>query len=120
MVGFVPNDAFIHHDVHDADEFFFIAKITIRPICFSGKTFAKLPPDLQAAIVRAGKEAGTYGRQIESGEDTAKLDALEKANKLKRVPFADRDAMKKLVDPVMDAYAKEVGAEAIFAKIKAL
>ena len=94
--------------------------ITIRPICFSGKTFAKLPPDLQAAIIRAGKEAGTYGRQIESGEDTAKLDALEKANKLKRVPFTDRDAMKKLVDPVMDAYAKEVGAEAIFAKIMAL
>ena len=94
--------------------------ITIRPICFSGKTYAKLPPDLQAAIVKAGKEAGTYGRQIESGEDTAKLEALEKANKLKRVPFTDRDAMKKLVDPVMDAYAKEVGAEAIFAKIKAL
>ena len=94
--------------------------ITIRPLCFSGKTFAKLPPDLQAAILRAGKEAGTYGRQIESGEDTAKLEALEKANKLKRVPFTDRDAMKKLVDPVMDAYAKEVGAEAIFAKIKAL
>ena len=28
--------------------------------------------------------------------------------------------MKKLVDPVMDAYAKEVGAETIFAKINAL
>jgi TRAP-type C4-dicarboxylate transport system substrate-binding protein len=94
--------------------------ITIRPICFSGKTYAKLPPDLQAAIMKAGKEAGTYGRQIESSEDSAKLDALEKANKLKRVPFTERDAMKKLVDPVMEAYAKEVGAEAIFAKIKAL
>jgi TRAP-type transport system periplasmic protein len=94
--------------------------ITIRPICFSGKTFNKLPPDLQAAILRAGKEAGAYGRQIESSEDTAKLVALERANKLKRVPFTERDAMKKLVDPVMDAYAREVGAEAIFAKIKAL
>ena len=29
----------------------------------------------------------------------------------KRVPFADRDAMKKLVDPVMAAYAKEIGAD---------
>ena len=28
--------------------------ITIRPICFSGKTFKKLPPELQAAIVKAG------------------------------------------------------------------
>ncbi len=32
--------------------------ITVRPICFSGKTFRKLPPDLQAAILKAGKEAG--------------------------------------------------------------
>src|SRR6187401_22444 len=52
--------------------------ITIRPICFSVKTFKKLPADLQAAIVRAGKEAGTYGRQLESTEDSQKLDALEK------------------------------------------
>ena len=59
--------------------------ITIRPICFSGKTFKKLPPDLQAAIIKAGKEAGAYGRQIESSEDSAKLDALEKAGKLKRI-----------------------------------
>src|SRR5207244_991545 len=67
--------------------------ITIRPICFSGKTFKALPKDLQDAIVKAGKEAGAYGRQVESSEDTAKLDALEKAGKLKRVPFAERDQM---------------------------
>ena len=40
--------------------------ITIRPICFSSKTFRALPPDLQAAVVKAGKEAGAYGRNIES------------------------------------------------------
>src|SRR2546423_12729752 len=34
--------------------------ITIRPICFSAKAFQKLPPDLQAAIIKAGKEAGIY------------------------------------------------------------
>ena len=94
--------------------------ITIRPIAFSGKTYKKLPADLQAAIVRAGKEAGAYGRQIEASEDSAKLDALEKAGKLKRIPFADRAAMKKLVDPVMIEYAKEIGADAILAKINAL
>jgi TRAP-type C4-dicarboxylate transport system substrate-binding protein len=94
--------------------------ITIRPICFSGKTFKKLPADLQAAIVRAGKEAGAYGRQVESSEDTAKLDALEKSGKLKRIPFADRAAMKKAVDPVMAAYAKEIEADAIYQKINAI
>jgi tripartite ATP-independent transporter DctP family solute receptor len=91
--------------------------ITIRPICFSAKTFKGLPPDLQAAIIKAGKEAGAYGRQVESSEDGAKLDAMEKAGKLKRIPFTDRAQMKKLADPVMEAYAKEIGADAIFAAI---
>jgi TRAP-type C4-dicarboxylate transport system substrate-binding protein len=94
--------------------------ITIRPICFSGKTFKKLPPDLQAAVIKAGKEAGGHGRQIESLEDSAKLDALEKAGKLKRIVFTDRAEMKKLVDPVMAAYAKEIGADAIFARINGI
>jgi tripartite ATP-independent transporter DctP family solute receptor len=94
--------------------------ITIRPLCFSGKTFKKLDKDLQAAVLKAGKDAGAYGRQIESSEDEQKLVALEKAGKLKRVAFSDRDAMKKAVDPVMAAYAKEIGAEQILAKINSI
>jgi TRAP-type C4-dicarboxylate transport system substrate-binding protein len=94
--------------------------ITIRPICFSGKTFRSLDKDLQAAVLRAGMEAGAYGRQVESSEDAQKLDALEKAGKLKRIAFADREAMKKAVDPVITAYAKEIGADQILAKINAI
>ena len=94
--------------------------ITIRPLCFSTKTLKRLPADLQAAIIKAGKEAGAYGRHVESSEDSQKLDALEKAGKLKRVPFADRDAMKKAVDPVIMAYAKEIEADGILAKINAI
>jgi len=94
--------------------------ITIRPLCFSGKTFHRLDKGLQDAVLRAGKEAGAYGRQIESSEDEQKLVALEKSGKLKRVAFSDRAQMKKAVDPVMEAYAKEIGAEQIFAKINAM
>ena len=94
--------------------------ITIRPLCFSAKTFKGLPADLQAAVMKAGKEAGAFGREIESKEDEQKLVALEGSGKLKRVPFKDRDAMKKLVDPVMEAYAKEIGADEIYKKINAL
>jgi tripartite ATP-independent transporter DctP family solute receptor len=94
--------------------------ITIRPICFSAKTFKTLPPDLQAAILKAGKEAGAYGRQVESSEDTAKLESLEKAGKLKRITFTDRAQMKKLADPVMADYAKEIGADGIYQKINAV
>ncbi|MDP1964057.1 MAG: TRAP transporter substrate-binding protein, partial [Reyranella sp.] len=91
--------------------------ITIRPICFSGKTFKTLPKDLQDAVIKAGKEAGAYGRQVESSEDAQKLETMEKAGKLKRIAFKDRAPMKKLVDPVMEAYAKEIGADGIFVKI---
>jgi tripartite ATP-independent transporter DctP family solute receptor len=94
--------------------------ITIRPLCFSTKTFNKLDKNMQAAVLKAGKEAGAYGRKVESSEDEQKLVALEKTGKLKRVPFADRAQMKKLADPVMAAYAKEIGAEDIFNKINNL
>ena len=94
--------------------------ITIRPLCFSGKTFKGLPADLQAAIVKAGKEAGAYGRQLESREDTAKLDALEKSGKLKRIVFTDRVQLKKLVEPVIESYAKDVGADPILSRINAI
>ena len=94
--------------------------ITIRPLCFSGKTFKKLDKQLQDAVLKAGKEAGKYGREIESSEDEAKLVKMEKEGKLKRVQFQGRDQMKKLVDPVMSAYAKEIGAEQILAKINSI
>ncbi|NCW82683.1 MAG: TRAP transporter substrate-binding protein, partial [Betaproteobacteria bacterium] len=93
--------------------------ITIRPLCFSFKTFQRLPKGLQDAVVRAGKEAGLYGGEIESGSDGQRLEALEKAGRLKRIPFADRSGMKKLVDPVMAAYAKEIDAFAVYEKINA-
>jgi len=94
--------------------------ITIRPLCFSGKTFRTLDKALQDAVLRAGKEAGAFGRQIESSEDEQKLVALEKSGKLKRVAFSERAQLKKAVDPVIEAYAKEIGADQIFAKINAI
>lgn len=94
--------------------------ITVRPLCFSTKTFNSLPADLQAAVLKAGAEAAKYGREIESSEDQAKLDALEKAGKLKQIPFTGREEMEKRVAPVMAAYAKEIGADEIYAKISAI
>lgn len=94
--------------------------VSIRPICFSMKTLQTLPKDLQEAVLKAGKEAGDYGRQIESTEDGQKLDKLQSEGKLKKITFTDRAQMKKLTDPVMEAYAKEIGAEEIYKKINAV
>ena len=94
--------------------------ITIRPLCFATQTLAKLPNDLQAAIKRAGKEASAYHRETESGADGQILETLEKAGKLHRVEFTERAEMKRLVDPVMTAYAKEIDADKILNRINAL
>lgn len=93
---------------------------TIRPLCFSGKTFRRLPKDLQAAIIKAGKEAGDHGRQIESSENNAILDKLAKDKKITLHKFADRAKLQELAVPVKSAYAKEIGAEAILEKVNAI
>ena len=94
--------------------------ISIRPICFSGKALRKLPADLQAVIRKAAAEAGDWERQLESSSDTAILDRLEKAGKLKQVKFEERDKLQQAMAPVLAAYAKEIGADAIFARINAI
>jgi TRAP-type transport system periplasmic protein len=84
--------------------------ITVRPLCFSGKTFERLPEDLQAAIVQAGKEAGAYGRELESTEDAEKLARMEKDGLLTTHEFSERETLLELAEPVKAAYAEELGA----------
>ncbi len=45
---------------------------------------------------------------------------MEKAGKLKRSRSPIAPQMKKLADPVMADYAKEIGAEAIYNKINSM
>lgn len=94
--------------------------ITVRPLCFSGKTFRRLPEDLQAAILRAGKEAAEFGREMESAADRSRLERMAQEGKLEMVPFADRDKLLELTEPVRIEYAKEVGAEGILERINGL
>jgi TRAP-type C4-dicarboxylate transport system substrate-binding protein len=94
--------------------------ITIRPLCFSVQTLNRLPRELQEAIRRAGREAGTFGRQTESGEDAQKITALESAGRLRKVAFTERAQMNAAVQPVMTAYAREIDAEGIHNRIASL
>ncbi|MGB7183218.1 MAG: TRAP transporter substrate-binding protein [Burkholderiaceae bacterium] len=91
--------------------------ITVRPIGFSGKTFRKLPEDLQACITSSGKQAGAYGRQIESSQDSEKLAKMQKEGKLTTYEFKDRDMLLKLAQPVKESYAKELGASEVLEAI---
>lgn len=84
--------------------------ITVRPIAFSNKTFERLPEKLQQCILEAGREAGRYGRELESSQDAEKLAAMEKAGLLQVHEFTERDKLLELAEPVKRAYAEELGA----------
>src|SRR5690606_10183409 len=94
--------------------------ITVRPLAFSGKTFRNLPEDLQEAILRAGREAGKHGRDIESGEDAQKLAQLEEAGLLTTHEFTEREQLLELAEPVKRAYAEELGALEVLEAVDAI
>jgi TRAP-type transport system periplasmic protein len=91
--------------------------ITVRPLCFSGKTFRRLPEDLQAAILKAGKEAGAFGRQMESSQDAEILAKMESEKKLKTHTFTERETLLNLATPVKESYASEIGASEVLKRI---
>jgi TRAP-type C4-dicarboxylate transport system substrate-binding protein len=94
--------------------------ITIRPLGFSGKTFKKLPADLQQCIVKAGNLGAAHGRQWERSEDDKILNQMQKEGKVQVHEFKDRAKILELAAPVKEAFAKEVGAEKVLANINAV
>ncbi|MCR9136579.1 MAG: TRAP transporter substrate-binding protein [Alphaproteobacteria bacterium] len=94
--------------------------ITVRPIVFSAKTFRKLPEDLQAAIKKAGAEAGAFGRELESREDGIKLQEMVDAGQIKVQEFDGREKLLEMVVPVQDDFAKEIGASDLLETVRGM
>ena len=94
--------------------------ITIRPLFFSGKTFRKLPKDLQDCLVKAAPVSSAFARKWERSEDDKILNQLAAEGKIKVYKFEDRAKLLELAAPVKEAFAKEVGAEKVLANINAV
>jgi TRAP-type transport system periplasmic protein len=94
--------------------------ITVRPIGFSNATFERLTPEEQACVLAAGKAGGKLGRDIESSQDSEKLEAMEKAGLLTTHEFTERDMLLELAAPVKKAYAEELGASDVLESIEAV
>jgi TRAP-type C4-dicarboxylate transport system substrate-binding protein len=94
--------------------------ITVRPLCFSGKTFRGLPDGLRTAILKAGKEAGAYGRELESSRGAEKLAKMEADGLLTTHEFHDRERLLELAEPVKEAYAAELGALEVYKAVNAV
>lgn len=94
--------------------------ITVRPLCFSGKTLRRLPEALREAIFRAGREAGAYGRQLESTEDAEILARLQSEGKLQLHDFKSRNELLKRAANVKAQYAQEINAVEVLSRIDAI
>jgi TRAP-type C4-dicarboxylate transport system substrate-binding protein len=94
--------------------------ITVRPLAFSGKTFRRLPEDLQSAIRSAGKDAGTFGRVVEITEGNEKMAMMEKEGKLKMVNFTDRQMLIDAAKPVLREYFEKLDAVDLYNAIQAV
>ena len=94
--------------------------ITVRPLAFSGKTLRSLPKDLQAAIVQAGKDAGTYGRVTELTEGSGIMAEMESQGKLKTINFTEREKLIAAATPVLIEYFKDLGQSALYNAIQAV
>ena len=94
--------------------------ITVRPLGFAEATFQRLDADQQACILKAGKIGGKLGRDIESGQDSAKLKAMEEKGLLTTHAFTERDKLLELAKPVQAAYAAELGATDVLEAIQAV
>ena len=94
--------------------------ITVRPIVMSGKTFRTLPEALQTAVLAAGKEAGAFGRELESREDGTKLQEMVDAKQLTVLEFEDRDKLLEMVIPVQDAFADSLGATDLLTAVRGM
>jgi tripartite ATP-independent transporter DctP family solute receptor len=93
--------------------------ITVRPIVFSGKSFRKLPAKLQEAIMKAGKEAGAFGRELESREDAIKLKEMADAKQITVSEFDGREKLLDMVKPVQDKFAASINATELLKAIRA-
>ena len=94
--------------------------ITVRPLAFSGKTLRRLPKDLQAAILQAGKDAGTYGRVTELTEGSGIMAEMESQGKLKTINFTERGKLISAATPVLIQYFKDLGQSALYNAIQAV
>ena len=96
--------------------------ITVRPLFMSEKAYKKFSPKVQAAILKAGTEAGKFGTEVELALADKEMNALV-AKKLVTVHSfsdADKEKFRELATPALLEYVKEAKLEEVYQKIQAI
>jgi len=94
--------------------------VVTRLLVVSGKSFNKYPPDLQAAIRKAGAEAGAFNREIQAREDKSLMDKMVAEKKIRTYEFTERAKLLEISAPIVVDFAKEAGVDKLLASIQAV
>jgi TRAP-type transport system periplasmic protein len=96
--------------------------ITVRPLFISEKAYKQFSPKVQAAIMKAGAEAGKFGTQVELSLADKEMNALVAKKQVTIHPFSDADKAKfrELATPALLEYVKDAKLEEVYTKIQAI
>jgi len=86
-------------------------------LCVSEKRFQSFPEDLQKAILKAGEDTCEWERTTGVSEEATMLEEAVEAGKVKVIEFPTTE-IRKRAQPVIEEFAKEVGAYDIFLEIQ--
>lgn len=94
--------------------------ITVRPLFIAENTFKKLSPVVQAAVLKAGAEAGEYGSNYELDLADSELKKLVEAGLAQAHEFsdADKEEFRRRAQPAIEAYVAEEGFTELYAEIQ--
>ena len=84
---------------------------TIQPLLVGEKFFQAQPPELQKAILQAGKESVAVERKANEDDEARVVDILRAKGRTVVVP--DIAPFQKAVEPVYEQYGKAIGLERI-------
>ncbi len=96
--------------------------LTVRPLFMSEKAFGKFSPKVQAAILKAGAEAGKFGSEVELAMEGKALDEQVSKKLVTVHAFSDADKAKfrELATPALVQYVKDAKLEDVYAKMQAV
>jgi len=86
---------------------------TAMPVLMSKKTWDSMSETERKIIVESEKEARAVQRRISQNEEAKTLENLKKQMQVNEISPAEMARLRRKVQPVIDKYAKEVGATVV-------
>lgn len=94
-------------------------QMTVRVLCISEQRFQSFPEALQEAILKAGPEASAWHHVTEIAESEKLVEDLVESGQMKVIMFYNTEIRNRAV-PVVEEYAKELGAGYIMEAIETI